>query len=191
MLKKFLLGTTISIAILSSIGCANTTHHIHLDPSVELKSAQLTNSHQIRVKVTNYLDNNIGSIDTAMHEHADILISNEVAESIKSKVTEGLTELGYQLESGELPANLLSIDVTKLSYTTSTEVLKTIAKLQFNLKATLKSDNQTYSANYGSEVIDEYGSLPDQKDVEMALNKLAGQTVNRLLNDSNIRVLLK
>ncbi|MFT2112404.1 YajG family lipoprotein [Marinomonas sp. 2405UD68-3] len=191
MLKKALLGTAFSITLLSSIGCANTTHHINLDPSVELKSAQLSNSHQIKVKVTNYLDKNIGSIDTAIHEHADLLISNEIEESIKSKISEGLTKLGYQLDKGELPANLLTVDVTQLSYTTTTEALKTIAKLQFNLKATLKSGNQTYSANYGSEVTDEYGSLPDQKKVEKSLNQLAGQTVNRLLNDSNIRILLK
>ncbi|WP_191603455.1 YajG family lipoprotein [Marinomonas algicola] len=191
MLKKIIYSTALSVALFTTIGCANTTHYINLDPSIELKSAQLSNSHPIKIKVTNYLDNKIGSIDTAINEHADVFISNEVAESIKLKIAQGLTELGYDLEKGEPPANVLTVNVTQLSYTTTTQALKTIAKIKFNLKATLKSSNQTYSANYGSEVTDEYGSLPDQKDVEKTLNKLAGQTVNRLLNDSNIRALLK
>ncbi|MCZ2722247.1 YajG family lipoprotein [Marinomonas sp. 15G1-11] len=191
MLKKIIYCTACAVALITTTGCANTTHYINLDPSIELQSAQLSNTHPIKIKVTHYLDNKIGSIDTAIHEHADVFISNEVAESIKLKIAEGLTELGYDLENGTPPANILTVDVTQLSYTTSTQALKTIAKLKFNLKATLKSNNQTYSANYGSEVTDEYGSLPDQEEVEASLNKLAGETVNRLLNDSNIRALLR
>jgi uncharacterized lipoprotein len=191
MVIKVLQSILVGASALLLSACATTTHYINLDPSIEIKQANLTNSNIIQVTVNSQLDSKIGVIDTAINEHADIYVSNAIEDGIQSKVIQGLTSLGYQLDKGNLPASQLSIDVTELSYTTTTKALKTIATLKVNLKATLKSKNQTYTANYGSEVVDEYGSLPDREDVEVAMNNLAGQTVNRLLNDSNIRILLK
>ena len=191
-MRTSLLCVALSVcATLALTGCANTTHYINLDPSVELQSAQLSNSHPITVNTSTKLGKKIGAIDTAINEHADLFISNKVEESINNRVIQGLSSLGYKLDQGSLPASTLEIEVTDISYTTSTKALKTIATIKFGVTARLSAKGKVYTANYASEKIDEYGSLPDQEEVQEVLNKLAGETVNRLLNDSNIRVLLK
>lgn len=189
-MNRRLLWPLIFAGALSS-GCATTTHYINLDPSVQIQSAQLQNKNKIEVSTSSSVDKQLGSIDTAIQEHADLVLSNEVEESVKTSVERGLASLGFKLDQGALPSSKVHVDIVTLSYTTKTKALKTVATLRFVLKATVEAKGKTYTANYGSEKIDEYGTLPTQEEVQTSINTLAGETVNRLLNDSNVRILLQ
>ncbi|WOD09358.1 YajG family lipoprotein [Marinomonas sp. GJ51-6] len=117
--------------------------------------------------------------------------NNDVAASVKESVLKGLRDLGFTPDQGVMPAADLQIEITKMSYTTKVEALKTIATLDFELKTTLAAKGQTYKANYGSQKVREYGTMPYQQAIEDDMNDLASQTVNRLLSDPNIITLLK
>ncbi|WP_050764606.1 YajG family lipoprotein [Marinomonas sp. MED121] len=172
-------------------GCANTTHNVAIEPSLTLQTALLTNTHQINVTTDSLVAQKIGSIDTAINEHADIVISNQLEESVNIKVIQGLESLGFNLQQGKTPASHLGVSITQLVYQTETKGLKTVATMNFTLKANLKTANKNYKASYSSEIVDEFATLPSQTEIEKRLNEVAGKTVTRLLNDSNIRLLLQ
>ncbi|WP_232728926.1 YajG family lipoprotein [Marinomonas sp. ef1] len=137
------------------------------------------------------LTNAVGSIKTGINERADIFTTNDVKQSVKDSVLSGLRKMGFTPDQGLMPAADLQIEITKMSYTTKVETLKTVATLEFELKATLAAKGQTYKANYGSQKVREYGTMPYQQAIQDDMNALASQTVNRLLSDPNIIALLK
>lgn len=182
--------TTIALAgILSA--CANTTHKIAIEPSLTLETALLSSPYQINVSTQSLILEDIGSIDTAINEHADIKINNQLAQNVNQKVIQGLESLGFDLKQGKLPSSALALSITQLTYTTQTKGLKTIATINFTLKAQLTTSKKNYKASYSSEVVDEFATLPNQNEIAKKLNDVAGKTVTRLLNDSNIRQLLQ
>lgn len=189
MLNKQLF-LTLSLSTLLLAGCS-TTHYISITPEVDVKSASLTNDRVINVTTSSKLTNAVGSIKTGINERADIFTTNDIKQSVKESVLSGLRELGFTPEQGVMPAADLQIEITKMSYTTEVETLKTIATLEFELKTTLAAKGQTYKANYGSQKVREYGTMPYQQAIQDDMNSLASQTVNRLLKDPNIITLLK
>lgn len=180
------------IALASFItACANTTHKVAIEPRLTLQTALLNNPHQIEVSTQSLITNNLGSIDTAINEHADIVISNKLEQSVNLKVIQGLETLGFDLAKGKTPPSKLAIAITQLTYTTETKGLKTIATINFTLKANLATAKKNYKSSYSSEIVDEFATLPSKEEIEKRLNEIAGKTVTRLLNDSNIRQLLQ
>ncbi|NVK74206.1 hypothetical protein C0J08_11315 [Marinomonas sp. CT5] len=186
--KHFFL--TLSLTTLLLAGCS-TTHYISITPETNIKNASLTNERVIEVSTSTKLTNSVGSIKTGINEHADIFTTNDVTQSVKDSVLSGLRQLGFTPDQGLMPPAKLQIDITKMSYTTKVETLKTVATLDFELKVTLAAKGQTYKANYGSQKVREYGTMPYQEAVQDDMNGLASQTVNRLLSDPNIIALLK
>lgn len=186
--KRLIMAFSLSVALLT--GCS-TTHHITIDPTVTVESNTLTNDRVINVTTHTKLTNEVGSIQTGLNEHADIFTTNSVEDSVKQSVLDGLKKLGFTPDQGVLPATDMDIEITKMSYKTKVDGLKTIATLEFELRATVKAKGKTYKANFGSQKEEEYGTLPYQKTVEKNMNDLAGQTVDRLLKDPNILILLK
>lgn len=189
MLTKSLF-LTLSLSALLLAGCS-TTHYINITPQTDVTNESLTNDRVIDVTTSTKLTSTVGSIKTGINERADIFTTNDVKLSIKDSVLSGLRELGFTPDQGVMPAADLDIEITKMSYTTTVETLKTVATLEFELKTTLAAKGQTYKANYGSKKVKEYGTMPYQKDVETDMNDLASQTVNRLLSDPNILSLLR
>ncbi|OUR73729.1 hypothetical protein A9Q77_05235 [Marinomonas sp. 42_23_T18] len=186
------LKTLIVIALAGFIGaCASTTHNVAIEPTLTLQTALLSNSHKIDVSTQSLVTNKIGSIDTVINEHADIVINNQLAQNVNNKVIQGLESLGFNLQKGNLPSSQLAISITQLTYTTQTKGLKTVATINFALKADLITSKKNYKASYSSEIVDEFATLPSQIEIEKRLNEVAGKTVTRLLNDSNIRLLLQ
>jgi len=182
----------IVIALAGFIGaCANTTHNVVIEPKLTMQTALLSNTHKIDVSTKSLVMNKIGSIDTAINEHADIVIKNKLAQSVNVKVIQGLASLGFNLQKGDEPNSQLAISITHLTYTTQTKGLKTVATINFSLKADLTTAKKNYKASYSSEIVDEFATLPSQVEIEKRLNEVAGKTVTRLLNDSNIRLLLQ
>ncbi|MGO2355318.1 MAG: YajG family lipoprotein [Marinomonas foliarum] len=186
--KHFFLTLSLSTILLA--GCS-TTHYISITPEADVQTASLTNDRVINVSTNTQLNNSIGSIKTGINERADIFTTNDIKLSVKESVLKGLRELGFTPDQGLMPAADLQIEISKMSYTTEVETLKTIATLEFELKATLAAKGQTYKANYGSQKVREYGTMPYQQAVQDDMNALASQTVNRLLSDPNIITLLK
>ena len=186
--KQFFL--TLSLSALLLTGCS-TTHYISIAPAVDVETKNLTNSRIINVSTATNLTTTVGSIKTGLNETANIYTTNDIKESIKISVLNGLEQLGFTPSQGVMPPAELHIDISKVSYTTKVKTLKTVATLQFELKATVKAKGQTYKANYGSEKVKEYGTMPFQEAIEDDMNALASQTVNRLLQDQNIIILLK
>ncbi|NLQ18805.1 hypothetical protein HGG82_14455 [Marinomonas sp. M1K-6] len=189
MLNKQLF-LTLSLSALLLTGCS-TTHYISLTPEADIERANLSNERVINVSTSTKLTNNVGSIKTGLNERADIFTTNDIKQSVKNSILNGLRAMGFTPDQGVMPAADLKIEITKMSYTTKVETLKTVATLEFELKATLAAKGQTYKANYGSEKVTEYGTMPYQKAIEDDMNALASQTVNRLLNDQNVITLLK
>ncbi|QUX91902.1 hypothetical protein CYL31_10975 [Marinomonas sp. A3A] len=189
MLNKQLF-LTLSLSTLLLAGCS-TTHYISITPQEDVKTAALSNERVIDVTTSTKLTNAVGSIKTGINERADIFTTNDVKQSVKDSVLSGLRKMGFTPDQGLMPAADLKIEITKMSYTTKVETLKTVATLQFELRATLATKGQTYKANYGSQKVREYGTMPYQQAVQDDMNALASQTVNRLLTDPNIIALLK
>lgn len=186
--KQLFLALSLSTLLLA--GCS-TTHYISITPEANVQSASLTNDRVINVSTNSQLSNAIGSIKTGINERADIFTTNDIKSSVKESVLKGLRELGFTPDQGLMPAADLQIKISKMSYTTKVETLKTVATLEFELKVTLAAKGQTYKANYGSQKVREYGTMPYQQAVQDDMNELASQTVNRLLSDPNIITLLK
>ncbi|MBD5772009.1 YajG family lipoprotein [Marinomonas colpomeniae] len=189
MLNKQLL-LTLSLSALLLAGCS-TTHYISITPQANVATKNLTNDRVIKVSTSTQLTNSVGSIKTALNERASIYTTNDINESVKESVLSGLRRLGFTPEQGVMPPADFKIEITKMSYVTKVETLKTVATLDFELKATLTAKGQTYTANYGSQKIKEYGTMPYQQDTEDNMNDLASQTVKRLLSDPNVIILLK
>ena len=186
--KPFFLALSLSTLLLA--GCS-TTHYVNINPQPEVSNANLTNSRVIEVTARTELTSNIGSIKTGINERADIFTTNDISVSVKQSVLSGLKKMGFTPEQGVMPAADMQIEITKMSYTTEVEKLKTVATLDFELKVALAAKGQTYKANYGSQKIREYGTMPYQQAIEEDMNDLASQTVNRLLGDPNVITLLK
>lgn len=186
--KSLFLSLSLSTILLA--GCS-TTHYINITPQADVKNASLTNDRVIQVSTSTDLTSSVGSIKTGINERADIFTTNDIKQSVKSSVLNGLQSLGFTPNQGVMPAADMQIDITKMSYKTKVDGLKTVATLDFELKTTLSAKGQTYKANYGSQKVKEYGTMPYQKDIETDMNDLASQTVNRLLSDPNILILLK
>jgi uncharacterized lipoprotein len=186
--KQLFLTLTLSALLLT--GCS-TTHYISITPQTDVSTGNLANDRVINVSTSTKLTSTVGSIKTGINERADIYTTNDVAVSVKESVLKGLRELGFTPDQGVMPAADLQIEITKMSYTTKVETLKTVATLEFELRTTLAAKGQTYKANYGSQKVREYGTMPYQQAVEDDMNNLASQTVNRLLSDPNIISLLK
>lgn len=189
MLNKQLF-LTLSLSALLLAGCS-TTHYISITPQEDVKTATLSNEKVIDVTTSTKLTNAVGSIKTGINERADIFTTNDVKQSVKNSVLSGLRKMGFTPDQGLMPAADLQIEITKMSYTTKIETLKTVATLEFELKVTLAAKGQTYKANYGSQKVREYATMPYQQAVQDDMNALASQTVNRLLSDPNVIALLK
>ena len=186
--KQLFLILSLSAFLLS--GCS-TTHYISITPQSNIANNNLTNDRAIKVSTSTQLTNSVGSIKTAINERAEIYTTNDINESVKESVLSGLRRLGLTPDQGVMPAADFKIEITKMSYVTKVKTLKTVATLNFELKATLTAKGQTYKANYGTQKIKEYGTMPYQQDTQDSMNDLASQTVNRLLSDPNIIILLK
>jgi uncharacterized lipoprotein len=189
MLKTRLL-LPLSFATLLLAGCT-TTHYIQIEPTASIKKEQLQNDRAIQVTTNTQLGNHIGAIKTGLNERADIFTTNDVKESVNKSIINGLTQLGFTPDQGVYPPAELNVVITKMSYTTKAKNLKTTATLDFQLAATVKAKGQTYKANFGSQKVEEYGTLPYQSTVQEDMNDLASKTVSRLLSDQNIITLLK
>ncbi|MGO3346776.1 MAG: YajG family lipoprotein [Marinomonas sp.] len=185
---RLLLPLSLTAVLLS--GCT-TTHYIEIQPQATVEKAQLHNERAIQVATTTQLGNQIGTIKTGLHESATIFTTNDVKDSVSKSVVDGLSQLGFIPSQGTYPPAEINIVITKMSYTTKTKTLKTNATLSFQLTATVIAKGQTYKANFGSQKEEEYGTLPDQDEVQSEMSDLASKTVTRLLNDQNIISLLK
>lgn len=189
MLNKQLF-LTLSLSTLLLAGCS-TTHYINVNPQAQVTNSNLSNSRVIDVTARTQITSNIGSIRTGIKEKADIFTTNDITASVRNSVLTGLKEMGFTPDQGLMPAADLQIDITKMSYTTEVEKLKTVATLDFELRVALTTKGQTYKANYASQKVREYGTMPYQQAIEDDMNDLASQTVNRLLSDPNIITLLR
>lgn len=183
--KPLMIGAAMVGAIFLQ-GCANTTHVINLEPTTSIESQQRSNIHPIAIKVSGFDGSAIGAIDTGIGEHADISIANNVSMALLKNVQSSLTQLGYTPNQGQAPSTSITYTIEELSYTTRTLSLKTEAKLVNDIKVTVEKGAKTYTANFKSEKIDQYGSLPDREDVEKEINLLVGKTVARSLEDATI-----
>ncbi len=183
--KPLIVGIALASTILLQ-GCANTTHVINLAPEANIESQQRTNTHPIKVNVSGFDGSAIGSIDTGIGEHADITIANNVSVALYQSIQSSLTQLGFTPSQGRAPSTSITYTIEELSYTTKTLSLKTEAKLVNDIKVTVEKGAKTYTANFKSEKIDQYGSLPDREDVEQEINDLVGKTVARSLEDPTI-----
>ena len=190
MLKARLL-LPLSLATVLLAGCT-TTHYIQIEPTTSIKKEQqLQNDRAIQVTTSSQLGNHIGAIKTGLNERADIFTTNDVKESVNKSIVDGLIQMGFTPDQGVYPPAELNVVITKMSYSTKAKNLKTTATLDFQLTATVKAKGQTYKANFGSQKVEEYGTLPYQETVQKDMNELASKTVNRLLSDQNITTLLK
>ncbi|REG85745.1 YajG family lipoprotein [Marinomonas pollencensis] len=185
---RLLLPLSLTTALLA--GCT-TTHYIEIEPTTSIKQEQLHNDRAIKVTTSSSLGNHIGAIKTGLNERADIFTTNNVQESINNSIISGLTKMGFTPDQGVYPPAELNVVITKMSYTTKTKNLKTTATLDFQLTSTVKAKGQTYKANFGSQKVEEYGTLPYQETVQKDMNALVSKTVDRLLSDQNIITLLK
>jgi len=186
--KRLILTFTLSAALLA--GCS-TTHYIQIDPTAAIQSEKLTNNRVIQVSTTTNIGNQIGSIKTGLNEHADIFTTNDVKQSVNQSIMNGLRKLGFTLDQGVLPPAKVDVVITKMSYTTKVENLKTIATLNFALNVTVTAGDETYKATFASQKTEEYGTLPYQSAVQKDMNGLASKTVTRLLEDQSIIKLLQ
>lgn len=188
MRYKILVLSTL-VVLLS--GCTKTTHFLTVTPTNPLPTDELTNRHKIEVTTNSQISDKIGSIDTVLKKHADLVLANNLEERVNTKVIQGLRSLGFNLEQGQEPPATLNIQITKLKYATEVQTVNTVATIQFSMRATLTANNKVYKGNYKSEITDEYTVLPSRASVEEVISKITGQTINRLLNDPNIRILLQ
>ncbi|BFM48329.1 YajG family lipoprotein [Marinomonas sp. THO17] len=186
--KSNILALCVSTLLLT--GCT-TTHYISVEPVAEIEVNNLTNDRVIKVSTSTKLTNSVGSITTGLNERADIYTTNDVKDSVQQSIVNGLKEMGFTPDQGVLPAADLKVNITKMSYQTKVKTLKTIATLDFELNLVLTAKGQTYKANYGSQKVREYGTMPYQEDIQKNMNELASQTVTRLLKDQNVITLLK
>ncbi|WP_133011470.1 YajG family lipoprotein [Marinomonas flavescens] len=187
---KVRLLLPLSFATVLLAGCT-TTHYIQIEPTASVKEAHLQNDRAIKVTTSTQLGNHIGAIKTGLNERADIFTTNDVKESVNKSIINGLTQLGFTPDQGVYPPAEINVVITKMSYTTQAKSIKTTATLNFQLTATVNAKGQTYKANFGSQKVEQYGTLPYQSAVQNDMNELASKTVNRLLNDQNIIALLK
>lgn len=172
-------------------GCANITHFLTISPLMDYPTAELTNSHKIVVTTTSTVSDNIGAIDTALNKHADLVLANDLSERVNTKVIEGLKSLGFKPDEGSTPAATVEITITKLTYTTTTDALKTMATLNFAMRAKVTGKNKVYNGNYATELKDEYAALPKRAELEETISDITGQAIKRLLDDPNVRILLQ
>lgn len=188
-MSKLLLGSVI-FAAMALQGCANTTHTINVEPKTFVADQQYTNQHQIHYSVKPFSVNKIGNIKTGIGEKATIVVGNNVRSALEASLSSKLADYGFQSSRGALPATLFMIELSNLSYTTRTIALKTEATLVADIKATVVKGDQTYSANFKSEKIDQYGTLPDREVVEEEINQLLGKTIDRAFHDKKLIALL-
>lgn len=180
-----------SIFMVLLSGCTKTTHFLTINPLTSEPTAELNNPHKIEVTTSSSVKDNIGTIDTVLKKQADLVLSNDLEERVNSKVIKGLEGLGFNLSEGLIPAATLAIEITKLEYVTEVKSVNTLATIQFSMRATLTADGKVYKGNYKSEITDEFTALPSRAKVEESISKITGQTIDRLLNDPNIRILLQ
>lgn len=185
--KRLILTFSLSAALLA--GCT-TTHYIQIDPKASVQNEQMSNNRVIQVSTNTQLGNQIGSIKTGLKESADIFTTNDVKQSVNKSILDGLRKLGFTPDQGVMPPAEINVVITKMSYTTKTDQLKTIATLNFELNTTVTAGDKTYKAKFGSQKTEEYGTLPYQSAVQKDMNELASKTVTRLLQDQNIINLL-
>ena len=188
LIKSTILALSMSALFLT--GCT-TTHYISVEPKAQLEANNLTNERVIKVSTSTKLTNSVGSITTGLNERADIYTTNDIKQSVQQSIESGLKQLGFTPDQGVLPAADLKVNITKMSYQTKVEALKTVATLEFELNLVLAAKGQTYKANYGSQKVREYGTMPYQDSIQQDMNELASQTVTRLLKDQNVITLLK
>lgn len=188
-MKRSLLASLFAVSALMT-GCAHTTHTVSIAPTASEVHQQYHNTHRIRVVVPPFDQQTIGMIDTGIGEHATIMIGNDASSALLDHVTKQLSALGITPEQGYSPTRTLSINIETLSYDTTTIGLKTQATLVSEIKATVTQEGKTYTANFKSEKIDQYGTLPDREVVENEINALLGKTVDRAFSDPQLMSLL-
>ncbi|TBR42212.1 hypothetical protein CBF23_008005 [Marinomonas agarivorans] len=182
--------TALTLAIFLS-GCTKTTHFLTINPITSEPTAEFSNVHQIQVITDSQVKDNIGSIDTVLKKQADLILANDLEERVNTKVIKGLESLGFTPFQGALPAAKLEVNITQLDYVTEVKSVNSLATVQFSIRATLTADGKVYKGNYKSEMTDEFTALPSRAKVEETISKITGQTIDRLLNDPNIRILLQ
>lgn len=188
-MSKLLIGSVIFSAMILQ-GCASTTHVINIAPKSYVADQQYNNQHQLNYAVRPFTIKEIGHIKTGIGEEANIVIGNNVRSALEAYLETKLTDYGFNTTYGLSPATSLIIELTNLSYSTHTIALKTEAKLVADIKATVIKGDQTYTANFKSEKIDQYGTLPDRDVVENELNQLIGKTLDRAFHDTKLMNLL-
>lgn len=188
-MRKLLLSSAV-LAALALQGCANTTHVIDIAPKSEKVAKHYSNQHMINYSVKPFSTIKVGSIETAIGEHADILIGNNARDAMQQYLGYKLSEYGFEPNNGTIPETYLILEITNLSYVTKTISLKTQATITTEIQATIVKDGQNYKASFKSEKIDEYGSLPDKHAVQDDINALLGKSVDRVFNDSRLVSLL-
>ncbi|TPE47258.1 hypothetical protein FJM67_14790 [Maribrevibacterium harenarium] len=174
-------------------GCASTTHQLNLLQQTPVAAQQVQNATVI-VSSQSSVNSNIGTITTGIGEQADLVVNNSPEAALANELINQLKAQGIvasQINTSNKPAHQLQLAITELSYTTQTQALKTIATISFKLNANVVAGTTNYKANYESELVDEYGTLPDAYEVEASLDKLIRNTVARLVADPNVMTLLR
>lgn len=187
---KALIASSLVLVALGLQGCANTTHTINIEPQDTTLEAQYSNQRQIHVVVKPFQETSVGHIKTGIGEKADIEIGNNVQQALSDYMNNKLNMLGFKTNQGQLPATLFTIELNELSYVTKTIALKTEAKLTSQIRATVSQGEQTYTATFKSEKVDQYGTLPDREVVESEINELLGKTIDRAFKDKKLVQLL-
>ncbi len=169
-----------ALLLVTLAGCASHPKSIVLGP--QIRPGECCLEQQVDLQV---VDKRVGSQLGILLEdgkRTNVPAHNDVADSIRSVVTEGLKQRGIQTGGG----SRLRVEIQQLGVTVSSGLLKhdTLVAAQFQF--VLQTSNGEVIRTFTGERSDTKPTRPDVGYIEKELNTLVGRVLTEALNDGQL-----
>lgn len=181
----------VAVALLLS-GCAFNRQTANLSPTVTVMDSQEGHDVKVFVTVTDERPSkSLGRRGTGYGAAAEITAAQDVAVTVKEKVTTGLKKRGFEVVEDVGAANAsFAIEVRLLEYSTSSGFWTGGVHVKGALKGLVTKNGKTYEKMYRSEKEERVMVVPTAETNEKWINNALSAVLQEMADDSGLLMFL-
>ena len=187
------MKNTALCAILAAIGvllpaCALTPQHLHLEPTVAVKSEPVASGATVAVSVEDRrTDSKLGEVGDPNTQMVEVSLTEDFKPRLYEEVQKVLTGLGFNVvPAGEEADRSLQIDVRRLELSSVKQPFVFDTELRAELGAVATSGPDTYDRLYYVRTRKETAGPPYLKDSNALINTAVSQALQDMLSDERL-----
>jgi uncharacterized lipoprotein YajG len=178
------------LSILST-ACAFNPQTVSLDPSISVRKDNLGQGKEIYLSISDDRSSvSLGRRGAGYGPAAEITTEKPLEEVVRSKISDGLKSRGFIVSNNDSLPLQLKIEIRELAYSTSQGFWTGGVHINGALKGLGKNGSESYEEMYRYNKEERVVVVPTAETNAEWINTALTETLNKLLNDEQLFLLL-